>query len=216
MAPREHCANEVRTHDRDRWLATLWMPAAARPAVTAIFALDLVLARIVATTSEPVIGLIRLAWWRDALAALDREAPPAEPVLIALARNALPDVSGESIAAFTAHFEPLIEGDRGEEGGGGLQQAEATRGRELFALAARLLGATPATDLGSAWGLAEAKRAGRVGPSRALSPARVPGALRPLLALDRLGAHDLERGARLAPRGTLARQWLIARTCLLN
>ena len=71
--------------DPERALAIAYAPAEHRPALTALFALDERLAGIVAATTEPTIGLIRLAWWRESLEKLDREPPPAEPLLQALA-----------------------------------------------------------------------------------------------------------------------------------
>ena len=71
----------VRVVDRDRYLVTLYAPPAARAGLFALFALDLELAQVVATTHEPMLGEIRLAWWREQLVRLDRAAVPAQPTL---------------------------------------------------------------------------------------------------------------------------------------
>ena len=62
----------------------------ARPRVEALWRLDVTLGAVLATGREPMVSRIRLAWWREALERLDREPPPAEPVLQALAAHVLP------------------------------------------------------------------------------------------------------------------------------
>ena len=79
---------DVKARDRDRYLSVLYAPAAARPALLALHGLDLELAQVVASTTEPMLGEIRLAWWRDALLALDAGQVPAQPLLALLATAA--------------------------------------------------------------------------------------------------------------------------------
>jgi phytoene synthase len=52
----------------DRYLAATLAPLTARPALAALAAFAAEVARIPATVSEPLLGEIRLQWWRDALA----------------------------------------------------------------------------------------------------------------------------------------------------
>jgi phytoene synthase len=63
-----HCEAEVRRDDRDRWLASLFLPDVARPHVYALLAFNLEMAKVRDTVSEPMLGEIRFQWWRDALA----------------------------------------------------------------------------------------------------------------------------------------------------
>ena len=101
----------------------------------ALWALDLELAHVVATTTEPMIGQIRLAWWREALERLDTAPPPAQPLLRALAADVLPrGIAGSELAALE---DPWLDRLAGEAG-------NATA---LFALAARLLGSPTAGPL---------------------------------------------------------------------
>ena len=65
----EHCARTVRELDRDRYIADLFAPAAARKHLFALHAFSAEVARIRDTVSDPVLGEIRLQWWRDALIA---------------------------------------------------------------------------------------------------------------------------------------------------
>jgi phytoene/squalene synthetase len=60
--------DSVRETDRDRFLAALFAPEPARRGLLALLAFDLELARTRAVTSEPLLGRIRLQWWREAVA----------------------------------------------------------------------------------------------------------------------------------------------------
>src|SRR3546814_1595731 len=76
--------------DPDRTLALSYVPAKHRPAVEALWRLDAALGAVLAGGREPLIGQIKLVWWRDALEKLDRERAPAEPVLRAVAEHVVP------------------------------------------------------------------------------------------------------------------------------
>ena len=84
MAPLSHCAAEVREHDPDRYLATLFAPADVREALFALYAFDHEITRLRRVVSEPVAGLVRLQWWREALDAIAADRPPAHPVVAAV------------------------------------------------------------------------------------------------------------------------------------
>jgi NADH dehydrogenase [ubiquinone] 1 alpha subcomplex assembly factor 6 len=79
-----HCAIEVREHDPDRYLATLFAPPAAREALFALYAFDHEIAKVRHVVREPMAGLVRFQWWRDALDGIDAGQPPAQPVVAAL------------------------------------------------------------------------------------------------------------------------------------
>jgi 15-cis-phytoene synthase len=77
---------EVRHHDEDRWLASRFAPAEVRARLIAIYALNHEIARTADVVSQPAIGDIRLAWWREALAEIAEGKPPrAHPILQAYA-----------------------------------------------------------------------------------------------------------------------------------
>jgi phytoene synthase len=84
MAPLSHCAAVVREHDPDRYLATLFAPAEAREALFALYAFDHEISRVRRLVNEPVAGLVRLQWWREALDAIAADRPPAHPVVLTL------------------------------------------------------------------------------------------------------------------------------------
>jgi phytoene synthase len=61
------CALIVRAADRDRYLADLFAPEAARRHLFALHAFNAEVAAIRDKVSEPQLGEIRLQWWREAL-----------------------------------------------------------------------------------------------------------------------------------------------------
>jgi NADH dehydrogenase [ubiquinone] 1 alpha subcomplex assembly factor 6 len=79
-----YCAAQVREHDPDRYLATLFAPTDAREELFVLYAFDHEIGRVRRTVSEPMAGLVRLQWWRDALDAVAGSRPPAHPVVDAL------------------------------------------------------------------------------------------------------------------------------------
>jgi len=62
-------AKLLRRNDRDRFLLSLFAPAERREAVMAVYAFNYEIARIRETVSEPLLGRIRLQWWRERLEA---------------------------------------------------------------------------------------------------------------------------------------------------
>lgn len=201
--------------DSDRQIALSSLPSRLQPAFTALWAVDLAMADVVASSTEPALGAIRLAWWREALQRLDQAPPPAEPRLQAVAEHLLPHgVSGADLAkledCWLALAEPFPWTALTSE-------LIRVRGRILFGLGARLLGrkAEEAEAAGALWSLVDAARhcsdpgssAMLLGEARrdiselgAQKPARV---LRPLTALAAVAAHDV-LGGNSVGRGLVA------------
>ena len=65
-------------------LAVTYAPRRARLAWAALLVLDRRLARVALAAGEPVLGQIRLAWWRDRFAEPASAWPSGEPLLAAL------------------------------------------------------------------------------------------------------------------------------------
>ena len=120
------------------------LPPVARDAVTAVAALDAQLASGLAAQREPMLGQIRIAWWRDALAR-GESAAPADPVLRALLHSKT-----------AAQVEPLLEAWEAivlAPDTAALLDAAGHRGDALFAIAARLSAwPVPAPEAGASWG----------------------------------------------------------------
>ncbi|MCK5778299.1 MAG: squalene/phytoene synthase family protein [Rhodospirillales bacterium] len=90
MAALSYCARQVRDFDNDRFLATLFAGDTVREDLFALYAFNLELAKIRETVSEPMIGRMRLQFWRDAVPGLVSGGPPshavAEPLSAAVRR----------------------------------------------------------------------------------------------------------------------------------
>ena len=197
----------------DRDFVRLYWPVALRPAFDALFAIDDVMAEVVRTTSEPALGAIRLAWWREALERLDTSPPPAEPRLQAAASELLPRaISGRDLAGLEAGWTALLDEPPWDEA---VVEAIAERGRRLFAIGARLLRADNEKlgDAGATFALAHAARhcSDRasaemlVEAGRRMSQQRSAKTLRPLTALTALAVRDLGGFPALEVEATPAR-----------
>ena len=161
-----HCEALVRAADKDRYLASLFAPAAARQHLYALYAFASEIARVREAAREPLPGEIRLQWWRDVLEGAGRGEVSANPVAAALldtvARCALP--AERLIAPIDAHAFDLYD-DAMPSLADLDAYAEQTSGT-LFALAAQILGGTDgadaivaaATPAGTAYGVAQRLR----------------------------------------------------------
>jgi phytoene synthase len=82
----------VRRVDEDRWLAARFAEPAVRDRLSQFYAVVYEIARIPESVREPSLGLIRLQWWRDAVAAIyERQGVakfPAAEGLATLVREA--------------------------------------------------------------------------------------------------------------------------------
>lgn len=65
-------------------LALAYTPPILRDALTIFFDFDSRLARIVSATNEPMLGQMRLAWWRDTLGTEPKDRPQGDAVLDAI------------------------------------------------------------------------------------------------------------------------------------
>lgn len=144
------------SEDPERGLVLAYAPSvAAARALAALLALDDRLAETVRTTSEPMLGQIRLKWWQEAIAGLDSAASPAEPVLQTLQRDVIAfGVSGADVARIAEAWGEVL----GEELDDAAIARFAMRGRALFEAAGRVAGAGQGEAVGLAgegWALAD-------------------------------------------------------------
>lgn len=143
---------------REQALAVGYAPAAARDGFAALLDLDHQLASILQSTTEPMIGQMRLTWWYEALEKLDREAAPAHPVLQRLAVSVLPGgVRGADLAPMIEGWEALLDDGEPLEDERIARHADA-RGGVLFASIGRLLGQSGVAPLGAGWAKADLAR----------------------------------------------------------
>lgn len=201
----------------DRTLALSYVSTRRRAALTALFAIDAAMGDVVRTSTEPALGAIRLAWWRERLVELDHQAPPAEPRLQAAASELTPlGIKGPELASLESGWLPLFEPFPWD-----IMVADAVwrRGRFLFALGARIL-AEPNDAIeaaGGAWALTDAARHCSDAQSRTMlldqarvlshgvGGARFPAALRPLSMLGMLAVRDAARGEPFEVEGSPTR-----------
>lgn len=205
--------------DADRVLALSYVPAARRAAVEALWSLDAALGAVLAGGREPLISQIKLTWWRDALEALDRSPPPAEPILQSVAEQVLPrGVTGSALARMEEGWTLLL--GQGPLTGSELGSYAAARGALLFRYSGAMLGMEPSHAMeqaGEGWALADlARHSNAADAGAALEAARErfagagrlhwPSRLRPLGMLAVLARRDIEQGlAHLEPQGAPAR-----------
>lgn len=192
---------------------------AAGQGLATLLTLDDKLAETVRTTTEPMLGQIRLQWWHDALAKLDTAAPPAEPVLEAIARDVVSDgVTGAEAAEIALAWQAVLQAELDAAG----LKAFAQRGARLFELAGKLAGAAPTDPLalaGEGWALADLASGlsdpGEVAAARMIAEQALAGATamrwsrngRALGAMAHLARLDLA-GVRFgSPRRTGRALW---------
>ncbi|MGI8567841.1 MAG: phytoene/squalene synthase family protein [Methylocella sp.] len=95
-----YCEGLLRREDKDRWLASLFVPLERRRHIHALYAFSLEIARVGEIVSEPLLGEIRYQWWRDALDGTNESDARANPVAAALL---------DTIARFELPQAPLRE-----------------------------------------------------------------------------------------------------------
>ena len=163
-----YCADAVRQHDPDRFLTVLFAPPARREALFALYAFNVEVAKIREVVSEPMLGEIRLQWWREAIEGAYAGTPRRHAVVEPLCKA----IQAENLTR--KHFDRLIEAralDLGEEPPDTMERltayAEGTSGTLIW-LAHEVLGGGDATrgvgrdigrDVGIAWALTGLLRA---------------------------------------------------------
>src|SRR5882724_10139386 len=78
-------AASVRAADPDRYFAALFAPAAQRPFLFALYAFNAEGARVAETVREPMLGAIKLEWWRETSEGASKGAPRNHDVARGLA-----------------------------------------------------------------------------------------------------------------------------------
>lgn len=191
----------------DQGLVRTYWPVALRPPFDALFAIDDAMRDVVARSTEPALGAIKLAWWRERLEELDQGIVLAEPRLRAVAEELVPrGVTGAMLAGLEDGWVTLLEEERDIERVG-------ARGVKFFEIGARLLGATdPRIDpAGRLFAYEQVARLGLMPgyypmeEMHMLARHRFPARLRPLTALARLAARDARQSPKLEPEATPGR-----------
>jgi len=193
-----YCAELVREADRDRYLATLFAPAAHRGALFALYAFNIEVVRVREAAREPMPGEIRLQWWSEVLRGERDGEASANPVASALVQT----ITRHRLDAAT--LIELIEAHRFDlydepiRTITSLEDYARRTSSALFALAAKVLTGTelkqPAEHAGIAYGIAGLLRAFPLHASR--------GQL--YVPLDLLERHNVQTSDVLAGRTSAA------------
>ena len=139
-----YCRLKAREHEIDSYLGALFAPEPKRQDLWALQAFTAELARIPALVSEPMLGEIRLQWWREALEGLFAGKTAPHPVIEALAEA----LTRTPFSA--APFERLIDAHAQELHPASIDSAAAlsaylrATGIDLLALAVAIV--EPAAD----------------------------------------------------------------------
>lgn len=176
-------------------LAVAYAPAHARPLWAALLALDQRLARAALGGNEPMLGQLRLAWWRDRFREPASAWPEGEPLLAALARF---DAERPVLEALVDGWEQLCGGEAGSFAQDRLADARAGAILALARAAGDRNRSEAADALARSWASADLARRLGEGDRRARGPAvALPRVLRPLLILaDLADTGESPRGVR--------------------
>jgi len=145
----------VRRADYDRWFCSLFAPAGKREGLWVLYAFNHELARAREVGREPIMAMVRLAWWREVVEGAERRHEVAGPVGAALRAGWFEraDLMGmvES-RGFEVEDAPDFDGF--------VNYARGTAGR-LARVAGKFLGADSAAveDVGTGYGIVGALRA---------------------------------------------------------
>lgn len=149
-------AGFARQHDPDRFLCALFAPAAERETIFTLIAFNHELARAREAAREPMMAMIRLQWWREAVEEAAAGTPPrrhevAAPLAAAIGEGRLDP------AALLAMVEGRELEETGEEAVPLVERMRATSGI-MAAETGRVLGAaepfmTGLRQIGTAYGI---------------------------------------------------------------
>lgn len=130
----------VRAHDRERYLSALFSPKPVREDLMVLYAFHCELSRVPNLVSEPMLGEIRLQWWRDVLDGIGSGVatgnPLADALGLAIAHHNLP----------VAQLKGMIDARSADLDGGGFDDFQALKAYlyksegAVFALSAKMLG----------------------------------------------------------------------------
>ncbi len=203
--------------DPERELALSYAKPLRREHLRALWKLDERFGAIVAGTTEPAIGEMRLLWWREALEAVGDDAP-AEPLLqdIRAVLSAIGSDGTEWGAMAEGWHALLQEPVRATE----IDRFARERGGRLFRLSARLLGESQPIDVeeaGRGWALVDVAChisdkslsglafEGAENAFAGMRRKRWPKSLRPLGALTVLARRDARTRPSQRRQGSPAR-----------
>jgi phytoene synthase len=186
-----------------------------RPAFDALFDIDEAMADVVTRSTEPTLGAIKLAWWRERLEELDEGKVPAEPRLGAAATELLPrGITGTDLAGLEENWALVLRMDDPTT----FMRGVAGRGPAIFGLAARLLGLPlddHLRDAANSFVAADLarRRITEMSPQELRrSTTRSTAQARPLTAFAAIARRDMRSGGPpFEPEASPGRAWALLR-----
>lgn len=173
-----------------------------RPALTIFLELDMRLARIVAGTSEPMLGQMRLAWWREQLANTPEHRPAGDAVLDGIGVHW--QGCEHALIALVDGWEFMLAEELDEAGASAFAQGRAAP-FVAMGLMAETSNASSVDAAARRWALVDAAIHIPDGTERRMlldlasanrKAVRLPRSLRGLAVLDALARRSLRRGGR--------------------
>ena len=134
----------LRAADPDRYFSALFAPAPLRPYLLALYAFNHEVARVAETVREPMLGAIKLEWWRETVESAFTGAPRNHDVAKGLA------ALFQAVPLPQAEFEAIIAARAFDASGetfpdlAALETHIDATGGAVMRLAAKILGGDPA------------------------------------------------------------------------
>ncbi len=133
-------ADLVRRRDIDRYWSALFAPSGRRRSLLALYAYNAEIAHIAATMNEPMVGQIRLQWWKDAIELAVPGTNTGNPIADCLAGAIFEhDLPKDRLIGMAEARIPQIVGDVPADIPALRASLQATHGT-VFELAAAILG----------------------------------------------------------------------------
>jgi 15-cis-phytoene synthase len=193
----------------DQRLALAYGASASRAGLTAVFWLDRILGRAVASASQPLIGQVRLAWWREQCRAIANAGEVRDPCLISI-RGLVREgrISEARLEGLVDSWEVMLDDVSDPEAL--LAQFGMGRGTAVFGMAAGIVGCAFADVMvtaGKTWALVDfarragslplAERAFAIAAETTGSALNLPRAMRVCAILTRFAERDISRGSKV-------------------
>jgi len=103
-----YCGELVYRQDRERFLSAMTAPPDRREALFALYAFNHEISKTAGVVSEPMLGQIRLQWWREAIEECYAGTPRRHAVVTSLAEVV------QAVKPTQSLFDTLIEGREGD------------------------------------------------------------------------------------------------------
>jgi 15-cis-phytoene synthase len=166
-------------------LAIAYAPRNVRERFSLLLQFDARVAEVVGKATEPLIGQMKLAWWREVIGMTTDRRPSGEPLVDRMSQITDADLEHAMLQLLAAWEVVLVEPEWGNVT---LNTFVKTRGQAIFSTYAKWVGVnSELKELGSGWAMddLEARFGSRVGATVPITLPQIPRerVLRPLTIL---------------------------------